>query len=103
MVRSKESFLRQKATSLWLKEGDSNTRFFHKFVKHRNRRNADVGLNGITGWLEYVTLVKEEICNNFERRFVEHSFSSSVLEGVDLAKLSLEDSMGIRCHSWNRK
>ncbi|XP_058734303.1 uncharacterized protein LOC131606033 [Vicia villosa] len=64
VVHSKESILCQKARSIWLKEGDSNTRFFHKVVKHSNRRNSVVGLNGIT-------------------------------EEVDLAKLSLEDSMGL--------
>ncbi|XP_058784117.1 uncharacterized protein LOC131658884 [Vicia villosa] len=66
-VQTKERILRQNTRTLWLKEG----------------------------WLEDVILIKDEIRSHFERRFSITSSSRPVLEGVDLACLSLEDSMGL--------
>ena len=42
---------RQKSRAVWLKEGDKNTRFFHKMANAHQRRNsvASVKVNGV--WL----------------------------------------------------
>ncbi|CAH1422485.1 unnamed protein product [Lactuca virosa] len=41
-----ESLLRQKAKLIWLKDGDMNTKFYHKVIKERQSRNK---INSITG------------------------------------------------------
>ncbi|GAV92784.1 hypothetical protein CFOL_v3_36162, partial [Cephalotus follicularis] len=38
-ARDEEAFFKQKSRIQWLKEGDSNTAFFHKVVKVRQSRN----------------------------------------------------------------
>ncbi|XP_058751345.1 uncharacterized protein LOC131624421 [Vicia villosa] len=53
-VKAKEVFLRQKARSTWLAEGDSNSRFFHKAMKRRNVRNSIVGINVAGVWTDKV-------------------------------------------------
>jgi len=35
-----ESMLRQKSKAKWLREGDRNSSYFHKFINHRRRVNA---------------------------------------------------------------
>ncbi|XP_058775360.1 uncharacterized protein LOC131649625 [Vicia villosa] len=67
----KESILRQKARVLWMEEGNSNSKFFHKMVNIRIRRNSFLGLNTPRGWIDRVDLVKEEIMNHFQSRFAE--------------------------------
>lgn len=60
-------------------------------MKIHNRKNACGGLNGVNGWTDDVGVVKDEIHNQFERRFYETSFERPVLVGVDFASLSLSN------------
>ncbi|XP_022026078.1 uncharacterized protein LOC110926659 [Helianthus annuus] len=53
-VKDEERFLQQKAKVLWLKEGDHNSKYFHKVVKGNNNRNRihqveDLNGNSFTG------------------------------------------------------
>ncbi|CAI9288727.1 unnamed protein product [Lactuca saligna] len=55
-----ENFLKQKAKVQWLKEGDSNSKFFHRIVKgkmHKNRIEAVMNCHG--EWLEGEAVYKE--------------------------------------------
>jgi hypothetical protein len=46
----KESLLKQKSRMKWIKEGDSNSRFFHESIKSRRRRNQLVALKDGDNW-----------------------------------------------------
>nr|KAJ0222221.1 hypothetical protein LSAT_V11C200063020 [Lactuca sativa] len=62
-----ECFLKQKAKVGWLKEGDSNSKFFHKIVKGRNNRNnIRAVLNEQGEWIE-----DEKVPNIFINYFKE--------------------------------
>ncbi|XP_058750389.1 uncharacterized protein LOC131623395 [Vicia villosa] len=89
VVRHKESFLRQKARALWLKDGDSNSRFFHKVINSRNIRNK------VDSWIDDVGVVKEEVRRHFESRFSENTYSRPILEGVNFVALSSDDSLNL--------
>ena len=39
-----ESLLRQKSRAKWIKEGDSNSAYFHKVINFRRNYNASQGL-----------------------------------------------------------
>lgn len=60
-VRVKESFLRQNSKVAWLSEGDSNSKFFHKVMKHRFKKNALLGIISKGVWIDKVKLVKKDI------------------------------------------
>ncbi|PNX74944.1 cysteine-rich receptor-like protein kinase, partial [Trifolium pratense] len=48
----KESMLKQKSRIRWVKEGDSNTRFFHATIKGRRRRNQLTALKEGGSWIQ---------------------------------------------------
>jgi len=70
-AQSHESLLRQKARLRWIKEGDCNSKFFHRIVNSNHRFNTlrGVFVNGV--WIDEPGRVKEEICLFFKNRFQE--------------------------------
>jgi hypothetical protein len=59
----------QRSRSKWLKEGDSNTRFFHNCIKGRQRRNNLKMLRTPSGWVEGSLLVRKEVVDYFKDHF----------------------------------
>jgi len=89
----KESLLKQKSRQKWIKEGDSNSRFFHASLKYRRKRNNIVSINTSRGRVEQVEELKKEVKNHFEERFQETNFNRPVLDGVEFKQLSEEEKM----------
>nr|GEX46926.1 hypothetical protein [Tanacetum cinerariifolium] len=48
-LRDEESFLRQKATTEWLKEGDRNSKYFHNVVKGRQNKSRNYVVENLNG------------------------------------------------------
>ncbi|KAI5407837.1 hypothetical protein KIW84_053902 [Lathyrus oleraceus] len=94
-VNLKESLLRQKSRSLWLKDGDPNSSFFHKVMKERYIRNFISFVNSDDGRKENVDAIKSEMFNFFEFNFLEENMFRPKLNGVDLLKFSVEDRMSL--------
>lgn len=70
-VKREEIAWRQRSRALWLKEGDRNTKFFHRTANcHRRYKNIDkLSVNGVcTG---EPTVIKEEIINFYHNLYVE--------------------------------
>ena len=87
-----ESMLRQKARVKWLKEGDSNSNYFHRLINYRRSQNAIQGLfvNGV--WVQDPRTVKSAAVHYFNSRF-------AVLEDV-IFHLFLEACCICRCLSF---
>ncbi|XP_031127667.1 uncharacterized protein LOC116029767 [Ipomoea triloba] len=53
LLTQEEIYWRQRSKQLWLKEGDSNTKYFHRFASHRRKTNHLQRLKDSTGcWVE---------------------------------------------------
>ncbi|XP_058752224.1 uncharacterized protein LOC131625381 [Vicia villosa] len=81
-LKIKENMLLQKSRVKWIKEGDSNSGFFHKVMKQRRRINNLGPLFTPEGLVDSVEDVKEAVFNFFENKFLETEVSRPVLDGI---------------------
>jgi len=58
-----ESILQQKSRALWIKQGDSNSKYFHATIKWRRMRNEIKGVHCLSSdtWMEDPNTVKEMV------------------------------------------
>jgi hypothetical protein len=52
ILKSIDAMTYQRSRSRWLKEGDTNSSYFHNCIKARNWRNRVVALKISKGWVE---------------------------------------------------
>ncbi|KAL5129442.1 U-box domain-containing protein 14 [Glycine soja] len=78
-----ESMLRQKARIKWLKEGDSNSTYFHRLINHRRRKKC-------------YSRVKNAAVLYFKDRFLEDCSNRPTLDGVYFSSLDLRDKESLQ-------
>ena len=87
-AKLQESFVRQKSRCKWIKEGDSNSSYFHKIINFSRRRNTLRGLMMDGTWVKNPDLIKDEVLQHFQNRFHEPHSSRPNLDGVQFNVLS---------------
>nr|GMC67927.1 uncharacterized protein LOC109167502 [Ipomoea batatas] len=61
VLQHQNTYWRQRAKQFWLKEGDSNTVFFHKAVKRRQQTNRIMKLRDNNGmWIERGWVLRDD-------------------------------------------
>ncbi|GAU48216.1 hypothetical protein TSUD_405030 [Trifolium subterraneum] len=91
----KESLLKQKSRMRWVKEGDSNSRYFHESIKNRRRRNQLVALKDGDRWVQGVKEAKGYVKQFFENNFRENWGNKPNLNGITFNSLSEEDNFSL--------
>ena len=87
-----ESMLRQKSRCKWLKEGDSNSAYFHKIINSSRRRNTLRGMQINGGWVDNPIAIKEAVLQHFKSRFADPCLSGPNLDGVSFKALTILQS-----------
>lgn len=78
----------QRSKSKWLKEGDENSKFFHKSVKLRANQNLIRALQVEGGWVQTPEEVREAVVEYFERQLATTYWETPRLDGVAFEILS---------------
>lgn len=91
-LRRKESLTFQKSRSKWIREGDTNSKFFHASIKSQRLRNELQGLLVNNCWIDDVDSVKEEAFNHFSKQFSTSCWNRPSLDGIDFKQLSASDN-----------
>ncbi|RVW78846.1 Transposon TX1 uncharacterized 149 kDa protein [Vitis vinifera] len=93
LILREEIHWRQKARVKWVKEGDCNSKFFHKVANGRRNRKFIKVLENERGLvLDNSDSIKEEILRYFEKLYASPSGESWRVEGLDWSPISRESA-----------
>ncbi|GKV26308.1 hypothetical protein SLEP1_g35639 [Rubroshorea leprosula] len=90
VLRKRELILKQKSRSKWVREGDANSRFFHRVANGRKAQNSIAGLMCDGGWIEDPDTVKNEAVKYFRSCFQGDSWNRPKPKGIKFKKISEE-------------
>jgi hypothetical protein len=93
LLKCKERLIFQRSRSKWLKEGDSNSKFFHGCVKARAKLNTISALKVNEVWLESPFEIKTAVSNYFENHVASYPRRRPKLGGVVFPSISGEENL----------
>ncbi|GLU06807.1 hypothetical protein SLE2022_238000 [Rubroshorea leprosula] len=89
-IRKRELIWKQKSRNKWVREGDANTRFFHRVAIGRRAHNNIAGLMCDGVWCEEPDAVKNEIAKYFRKLFQGDSWNRPKPGGLKFQQISEE-------------
>lgn len=81
-IKAEKIFWHQKAKSKWLKEGDENTRFFHKLANGKKRKNQILGLKVDEEEVVDFEDISNETSSSFERLYKKDRGERPVIDNL---------------------
>jgi exonuclease III len=91
-LKSKDTAIYQSSRSKWLRQGDANSKFFHRCVAARKNINSLMALKVGDIWIESPHHIREVVALYFENHFSSPVLIRPKLEGVCFPSLSLEEN-----------
>ena len=91
LAHLEETSWRQKSRVFWLKEGDNNTKYFHKMANSNRRRNymKKVEVDGTIH--ENVVDIRDNVVCFYENLYQEKEVWRPTVEGLDFHSIGAED------------
>jgi hypothetical protein len=90
ILKSLDIVTYQRSRIKWLKEGDSNSRFFHNCIKARKRRNSVFVLNTSEGRVEGPVNIRREVVSYFTNHFENEEWRRPTLDGILFPHLEVD-------------
>jgi hypothetical protein len=91
LLKNIDALIFQRSRSKWLKEGDSNVRFFHNCINARKRSNRLLSLETVDGRVEGPIHIRREVVSFFKNHFDTVTWNRPTLDGITFPQLSEED------------
>ncbi|GKV51770.1 hypothetical protein SLEP1_g58395 [Rubroshorea leprosula] len=91
-MKIQESMWQQKSRKMWLKEGHANSKFFHRSVKGRWRRNEINSIQIKGDQCRGVNEIKEGVMNYFKGLFSEEEWQRPKLDGISFKQIDKADN-----------
>ncbi|KAK2454400.1 hypothetical protein QL285_001964 [Trifolium repens] len=88
LLKNIDALIFQRSRSKWLKEGDSNVRFFHNCISARKRSNRLLTLKTANGWVEGPIPIRREVVSFFKNHFGNEEWHRPNLDGIVFPQLS---------------
>lgn len=88
VLKSIDATIFQRARSKWLREGDTNSKYFHVCIKSRRNMNSIAALNTPLGWVEGPNEVRAATVSFFKNLFSKEEWDRLTLDGVVFPTLS---------------
>jgi len=88
LLKAKDSLVVQRSRSKWLKEGDTNSNFFHNCVKSRASRNSLKALRVDDMWVTSPFEVRKAVVEFFTNHVEADTWERPRLEGVHFDRLT---------------
>jgi hypothetical protein len=79
---SKVSQITQRSRQNWLREGDSNTRFFHACIKSRLKKNHISALRIDDDWIDTPSSIRQAAVDYFKLKFSAELWHRPKLDGI---------------------
>ncbi|XP_050890611.1 uncharacterized protein LOC127096024 [Lathyrus oleraceus] len=94
-LHQRESIIRQNSRCTWFKEGDQNSKYFHSFMKARQKGNCIFSLFHEDSIIEDVDEINSLVFDHFNCTFKDPNLRRHKLEGVCFKKLYVEDKVNL--------
>lgn len=85
-MEKQEIYWKQRAKQFWLREGDQNTRFFHRYASTRKNRNLLERIKGEDGeWRDTSEGIQQVVEDYFESLFRSTSLDGSLTQNEEVS------------------
>ncbi|XP_074346352.1 uncharacterized protein LOC141685128 [Apium graveolens] len=96
LLEKQEEYWKQRAKQFWLREGDQNTRFFHKYASTRRKNNQVQRLKDENGvWRENVEDIQNIITRYFSQLFQVSTKDGKLSEREKVNQITDEDNAAL--------
>ncbi|KAL8156414.1 hypothetical protein AgCh_001488 [Apium graveolens] len=89
LLEKQEVYWKQRAKNFWLREGDNNTRFFHKYASGRRKSNRMKRIKDVNGvWRETKQEIQEVVEGYFSQLFTASGEDGNIADGEAVKRVS---------------
>ena len=90
-----ETFWRQKSRALFVKEGDNNTRFFHRLANSHRRTNhiSSIEVDGVL--YEDSPIVQSQVVQFYQNLYKETDVWHPTMDGLDFACIGEDERLAL--------